>query len=147
MASQSRKYRGFATERAVADYLRTWWQGASVQRGNGKDVINVPFDLEIKSRSQFSPMEWLRQVKARTERTGEISAVVVRMNGQGTTQIGEYLAFMTFEDLVQLLLAAGYGDIQTDSVQLVPERCPQCGSWKLENVPCRTCKKATNANL
>ena len=68
------------------------------------------------------------------------------MNGQGTTQIGEYLAFMTFEDLVQLLLAAGYGDIQTDSVQLVPERCTVCGSWKLENVPCRTCKKAINAD-
>lgn len=147
MASQHRKHRGYATERAVADYLRTWWHGANVQRGNGKDVINVPFDLEIKSRSTFSPMEWLRQVKARAKSSGELAAVVVRMNGQGTTQIGDYLAFMKFEDLVQLLLMAGYGDIQTDSVQLAPERCTTCGSWKLENVPCRTCQRATNANL
>ena len=147
MASQHRKHRGYATERAVADYLRTWWQGASVQRGNGKDVINVPYDLEIKSRADFSPMEWLRQSKARTERSGELSAVVVRMNGQGTTKIGEYLTFLSFDDFVQLLLRAGYGDIQTDSVQLEPERCTQCGSWKLENVPCRTCEKASNADL
>lgn len=147
MASQHRKHRGYATERAVAEYLQTWWHGANVQRGNGKDVINVPFDLEIKSRSQFSPLEWLRQVKARTKSSGELSAVVVRMNGQGTTHIGEYLAFLSFDDLVQLLLRAGYGDIQGDSVQLTPERCTQCGSWKLENVPCRTCQKADNANL
>lgn len=145
--SQHRKHRGYATERAVADYLQTWWHGATVQRGNGKDVVNVPFDLEVKARADFKPLEWLRQAKTRAAKSGELATVVVRMNGQGTTQIGEYLAFMTFEDLVQLLLMAGYGDIQSDSVQLAPERCTQCGSWKLENVPCRTCKVAANANL
>ncbi len=64
------------------------------------------------------------------------------MNGQGE-DAREYLAFMRFADLVQLLLDAGYGDIQQDSVQLEPERCAQCGSWKLVDVKCRTC----NANL
>jgi len=136
--SQSRKYRGYATERSVATYLSQWWSGATVQRGNGKDVVNVPFDCEIKSRSQFSPMEFLRQA---TKRAGgkELPFVVCRMNGQGE-DAAEYLAFMRFGDLVQLLLMSGYGDIQTDSVQLEPERCTQCGSWKLVNVPCRTCK-------
>ena len=146
MASQHRKHRGYRTERVVAEYLRTWWPSASVQRGNGKDVINVPFDLEIKSRTEFSPLAWLRQVKARTDHSGELASVVVRMNGQGESA-GEYLAFLPFSDLVELLIRAGYADIQTDSVQLVPERCTQCGSWKLENVPCRTCQKATNADL
>ena len=139
MASQHRKHRGYATERAVADYLRTWWQGASVQRGNGKDVINVPYDLEIKSRSNFSPMEWLRQSKARAKSSGELSAVVVRMNGQGTTKVGEYLAFLSFDDFVQLLLRAGYGDMQADTKNLIPERCRICGTWKFENCACRTC--------
>ncbi len=142
--SQSRKYRGYKTERVVAEYLTQWWSGATVGRGMGKDIVNIPVDIEVKSRSQFSPMEWLRQVKKRTEKTGELSLVCVRMNGQGESSPEDYLAFLTFGDLVQLLLRAGYGDIQKDSVELEPERCATCGSWKLKEVPCRTC---ANANL
>ena len=144
--SQSRKHRGYRTERVVASYLSEWWPGASVGRGMGKDIVNIPMDVEVKSRTQFSPMEWLRQVKKRTEKTGELSLVVCRMNGQGE-KAGDYLAFMQFEDLVQLLLRAGYGDIRKDSVELSPERCNQCGAWKLEEVPCRTCEKLPNANI
>jgi hypothetical protein len=145
--SQSRKHRGYKSERSVAEYLSQWWPGASVQRGNGKDIINVPYDCEVKSRSQFSPMEWLRQA-AKRSKGKEPYFVVARMNGQGDSQeaVPEYLAFMRFGDLVQLLLQAGYGDIQQDSVQLEPERCVICGSWKLKDVPCRTCK-VSNANL
>jgi hypothetical protein len=61
------------------------------------------------------------------------------MNGQGE-DAAEYLAFMRFGDLVQLLLPL-YGEIQTDSDKLEPERCAQCGSWKLVNVPCKTCQR------
>ena len=71
--------------------------------------------------------------------------MVCRMNGQGE-DASEYLAFMRFGDLVQLLLHM-YGDIETDSVQLAPERCTQCGSWKLVGVGCRTCQKVSNADL
>jgi hypothetical protein len=145
--SQSRKYRGYASERSVALYLSQWWSGAAVQRGNGKDVINVPFDAEVKSRSTFAPQEWLRQA-AKRSKGKEPYFVVARMNGQGDSQeaVPEYLAFMRFGDLVQLLLQAGYGDIQQDSIQLEPERCTSCGSWKLKDVPCRTCQ-VSNANL
>ena len=145
--SQSRKYRGYKTERVVAEYLSQWWPGATVGRGMGKDIVNIPVDIEVKSRTQFSPMEWLRQVKKRTEKTGELSLVCVRMNGQGESSPEDYLAFMTFGDLVQLLLRAGYGDIQKDSVELEPERCNQCGSWKIKDVPCRTCEGGSNANI
>jgi hypothetical protein len=67
--------------------------------------------------------------------------VVCRMNGQSDKQesVPDYLAFMLFGDLVQLLLQAGYGDFQTDTDKLEPERCKQCGSWKFVNCPCRTC--------
>lgn len=136
--TQSRKHRGYRTERVIESYLSQWWENASVGRGAGKDIHNVPFDCEIKARTEFQPLAWLKQV---TKRAGgkELPFVVCRMNGQGE-DAAEYLAFMRFGDLVQLLLKAGYGDIQTDSVQLEPERCAQCGSWKLVNVPCRTCK-------
>jgi hypothetical protein len=136
--TQSRKHRGYRTERVIESYLSQWWENASVGRGAGKDINNVPFDCEIKARTEFQPLAWLKQV---TKRAGgkELPFVVSRCNGQGE-DAAEYLAFMRFGDLVQLLLMSGYGDIQTDSVQLEPERCTQCGSWKLVNVPCRTCK-------
>jgi hypothetical protein len=142
MPSQSRKHRGYRTERVIESYLRQWWENASVGRGAGKDIHNVPFDCEIKARTEFQPLAWLKQV---TKRAGgkELPFVVCRMNGQGE-DAAEYLAFMRFGDLVQLMLRVGYGDIQKDSVQLEPERCTSCGSWKLKEVPCRTC---TNANL
>ena len=119
-----------------------------MQRGNGKDVINVPFDCEVKSRSTFAPREWLKQASKRAAVHSELPFVVCRMNGQSDKQevVPEYLAFMRFGDLVELLLRAGYGDIQKDSVQLEPERCTACGSWKLKEVPCRTCQ-VSNADL
>ena len=148
MSNQSRKHRGYATERSVALFLSQWWGGAAVQRGNGKDVINVPFDCEVKSRSTFAPREWLKQAAKRAAVHSELPFVVCRMNGQSDKQevVPDYLAFMRFGDLVELLLRAGYGDIQKDSIQLEPERCAQCGSWKLKDVPCRTCQ-VSNANL
>ena len=139
--TRSRKDRGFRTERVVAAYLSQWWRSASVGRGAGKDIHNVPFDIEVKARSDFQPLAWLKQVEKRTQGK-ELSAVVCRMNGQGE-DASQYLAFMRFQDLIQLLLPI-YGDINKDSVELEPERCNQCGSWKIKEVPCRTC---ANANL
>jgi hypothetical protein len=139
--TRSRKDRGFRTERVVAAYLSQWWRNASIGRGAGKDIHNVPFDIEVKARSDFQPLAWLKQVEKRTQGK-ELSAVVCRMNGQGE-DASQYLAFMRFQDLIQLLLPI-YADINKDSVELEPERCNQCGSWKIKEVPCRTC---ANANL
>jgi hypothetical protein len=136
--TRHRKDRGLRTERVVAAYLSQWWRSACVGRGAGKDILNVPFDVEIKARTAFQPLEWLRQATKRASASNELPFVVCRMNGQGE-DASEYLAFMRFGDLVQLLLPM-YGDIQQDSVQLEPERCAQCGSWKLVDVTCRTCK-------
>ena len=143
--SQSRKHRGYRTERVIESYLSQWWENASVGRGAGKDIHNVPFDAEIKARSEFAPLSWLKQVTKRAAGK-ELPFVVCRMNGQGE-DAAEYLAFMRFGDLIQLLLQAGYGDIQKDSVELEPERCTLCGSWKLREVPCRTCEKLPNADI
>jgi hypothetical protein len=68
------------------------------------------------------------------------------MNGQGE-DAEKYLAFMRVGDLVNLLLAAGYGDLQSNVRELEPERCNKCGAWTFKGVECRTCQKATNANL
>lgn len=147
MTSQHRKHRGFKTERVIAEYLQQWWSGATVGRGNGKDVVNVPFDLEVKARSTFSPMEWLRQSRKRTEKSGDLSLVVCRMNGQGESDVGGYLAFLSFSDLVQLLLRAGYGHLQTDTDKMRPTRCNQCGGWMIEDAKCPVCEKLNDTRL
>lgn len=147
MPSQHRKYRGFKTERVVAEYLSQWWSGATVGRGAGKDIVNIPMDIEVKARKDFSnPMEWLRQSRKRTEKNGELNIVVCRMNGQGE-DAAEYLSFLKFSDLVQLLIKAGYADIQADTINLEPTDCTKCGGLMIKNAKCRTCEKLNNANL
>lgn len=146
MPSQSRKYRGFRTERVVADYLQQWWGGATVGRGNGKDIVNIPMDIEVKARSDFNPMEWIRQGRKRTEKNGELNVVVCRMNGQGE-DAAEYLSFLKFSDLVELLVRAGYADIQADTVELEPTDCTKCGGLMIRGAVCRTCKRLDNANV
>lgn len=135
--TRHRKDRGLRTERVVAAYLSQWWRSAVVGRGAGKDVLNVPFDIEVKARSSFQPLAFIKQSEERAKGQ-EKSIVVCRMNGQGETP-ENYLAFMRLSELVDLLLMAGYGDIQQDTVNLEPERCKICGSWKFINCPCKTC--------
>lgn len=143
--SRHRKDRGLRTERVVAAYLAQWWHGATVGRGSGKDIVNFPMDVEVKARKDFSPLEYLKQSKARTERTGEDSLVICRMNGQGESP-ENYLAFMPLGQLVQILLKAGYGDLQTNSVQLEPEYC-HCGNTIMKGSTCHICEKLDNASL
>ena len=143
--SRHRKDRGLRTERVVAAYLAQWWHGATVGRGAGKDIVNFPMDVEIKARADFSPLEYLRQSKKRTETTVEESLVICRMNGQGESP-EDYLAFMRLGELVQILLKAGYGDLQTDSVHLEPTYC-QCGNTIMKGSPCHICEKLDNASV
>lgn len=148
VASQSRKHRGYRTEKVVAEYLSQWWPHALANGAgrSGNDVTGVPIALEVKARSSFQPKSWIDQVSKRST-GGELPIVVCRMNGQGE-DASAYLAFMRMGDLVNLLLAAGYGDLQGNVRELEPTRCDKCGGWKFKEVPCRTCEKsANNANL
>lgn len=119
--------------------MKPHWAGATVGRGNGKDIVNVPMDIEVKARSDFNPMAWLKQSRKRAEKSGELSIVVCRMNGQGD-DAAEYLSFLKFSDLLELLVKAGYADIQADTVNLEPTRCRWCGAWMIEGAKCNACK-------
>ena len=138
MSQSSRKSRGFRTERVVADYLRLWWEGASVGRGNGRDILNVPFDCEVKARTGLDIKGTLRQIEARTTESGLLGFACFRLNGQGE-QPSDYVAMLRLGDLVQLLLDAGYEkrkDIVQDSDI---RRCNQCGEWTIYD-PCNFCE-------
>ena len=137
--SQSRKHRGFRTERVVADYLRLWWEGASVGRGSGRDILNVPFDCEVKARTGLDVKGTLRQIESRTSESGLLGFATFRLNGQGE-QASDYVAMLRLSDLVGLLLEAGY-DKRKDIVQDKDiTRCKACGQWTISN-PCNYCDK------
>ena len=136
--SQSRKHRGFRTERVVADYLRRWWEGAVVGRGNGRDILNVPFDCEVKARTGLDVVGTLRQIETRTAESGLLGFACFRLNGQGE-QASDYVAMLRLGDLVELLRAAGY-EKRKDVVQDKDiKRCKECGEWTI-NDPCNWCE-------
>ena len=136
--SQSRKYRGFRTERVVAEYLRRWWEGAVVGRGSGRDILNVPFDCEVKARTGLDVVGTLRQIESRTAESGLLGFACFRLNGQGEKP-EEYVAMLRLGDLVELLVAAGYEKRKDVIKESEIRRCSQCGEWTINN-PCNWCE-------
>jgi hypothetical protein len=137
--TQHRKHRGFRTERVVAQYLSTVWQGACVGRGSGKDIVNVPFDVEVKARAGFQPLAYLKQLKARTSSSGELGFGVIRLNGQGE-DAAEYCAIIRLADLLPLLILK-YGHLDNEPTDADIDRCTGCGSYMIRK--CLTCQPTT----
>ena len=137
--SQHRKHRGFRTERVVAQYLSTVWQGACVGRGSGKDIVNVPFDVEVKARAGFQPKAYLAQLKTRTAVSGELGFGVIRLNGQGE-DARDYAAIIRLEDLLPLLQLK-YGHLNSEPTEADIDRCSACGSYMIRK--CLTCQPTT----
>ena len=139
MASQARKHRGFRTERVVAEYLGKYWPHATVGRGNGKDILGVPFDAEIKARTNFQPKAVLAQIKARTEKSGELGFGILRLNGQGE-DASEYACIIRLEDLLGLLVLK-YGHLDNEPTEADIDRCTGCGAYMIRK--CLTCQPTT----
>ena len=134
--TQHRKHRGFRTERVVAEYLGKYWPHATVGRGNGRDILGVPFDAEIKARTNFQPKAVLAQIKARTEKSGLLGFGILRLNGQGE-DASEYACIISLEDLLELLVMK-YGHIDNQPTEADIDRCTGCGSYMIRK--CLTCE-------
>ncbi len=139
LMANSRRSRGFRTERVVAQYLSTVWSGATVGRGSGKDIVNVPFDAEVKSRTGFQPLAYLKQLKARTDKSGDLGFAVLRLNGQGENA-EDYACIIRLGDLLPLLVLK-YGHIDNEPKDADIDRCEACGSYMIRK--CLTCQPTT----
>ena len=120
--AESRKHRGYKTQRNVAVFLQRWFihatsNGAGSQ---GSDVLNVPFDVEVKARDRPSISEAFNQLKARGSDLPGL--VVFIMNGQGD-DASQYLAIMKLGDMMEAI-----------------SRC-KCGSRKANDIECQVCRK------
>ena len=140
--SQSRKYRGYKTEKLVAEFFSKWWPYALATGAgrSGSDVTGVPyFDIEVKARADFQPKAWIDQVGKRTTENGDIPLVVSRLNGQGN-DVGSYLAFMRLSDLVDLMRKAGYDRFEHKLTDKDIARCLDCGVYALGE-RCQFCQE------
>ena len=109
--TQHRKHRGMRTQLLVANHLaaRGWPHATSAGSGRpGVDVLGTPdIACEVKARANLDPLAWVKQ--AEKDADGRLPFAVFRPNGMGETP-GRYVAFLRLDDLIDLLLAAGYGD-------------------------------------
>jgi hypothetical protein len=137
--TQHRKHRGFRTERVVAHYLSSVWSGATVGRGSGKDIVNVPFDVEVKARAGFQPLAYLKQLKARTSSSGELGFACLRLNGQAENA-EDYACVIRLGDLLPLLQLK-YGHLTSEPTEADIDRCTGCGSYMIQR--CLTCQPMT----
>lgn len=102
MSTQSRKHRGYRTQKVVADYLKQFYPYAeSTGAGRqGSDILGTPYDIEVKAVTKFSPLGWIKQIKER--KSDKLGFVVLRCNGQGE-KAGEYVVLLPLEDFMKVL--------------------------------------------
>jgi hypothetical protein len=116
VARTSRHDRGRETEYLVAEFYRSeLWPDATVAGRSeaGPDILNVPVDIEVKARSDFSPKAWVQQSRNR-EPGGH---VVLRLNGQGKESVPGFMVIRRLDDDTELLRQAGLGVARTRRVR------------------------------
>ena len=111
MSNQSRKHRGYATQRIVAEYLQAqgWQHALPVGAGrDGSDITGITgLDIEIKARTKLDLTGLMRQLSERKQNTG-MGVGVLRLNGQGEKSVEQFVAVLTLADFVYLLKSSGY---------------------------------------
>ena len=111
--TQSRKHRGYRSQKVVAEYLAANGFPYAESTGAGRqgsDITGtVGIDWEVKARAGFNPAETMKQLKERGNDL-DLRVAVLRLNGQGEASIGDWVALLSLEQLVELIRQAGYGN-------------------------------------
>ena len=113
MASQSRKHRGYRSQKVLAEYLALNGFQYAESKGAGRSGSDVTgtlgIDWEVKARTGFNPAAAISQLKDRAN-SKDLGVVVLRLNGQGEKSVSDWVCLLRLEDAVILLRGAGYGD-------------------------------------
>lgn len=109
--SQSRKHRGYRTQKVVADeFVEYGWphaQSAGAGRP-GSDVLGiVGVDVEVKARRGFNVVAAMKQARERAAE-GVLCIAVMRPDGMGEKTVKDWPVIMRFEDAARMMKAAGY---------------------------------------
>ena len=110
--SQSRKHRGYRSQRVVAERFAAngFPHAEPVGAGRaGTDILGlVGIDVEVKARRDLNLVGLMKQLDARAK-DGVLGIGVIRPDGMGETTVGMWPAVICLDDLIALLRAAGYG--------------------------------------
>ena len=110
--SQSRKHRGYRTQRVWADYLSNHGFPFAEPAGAGRQGSDITgtigIDWEVKARAGFDPLATMSQLRDRAV-DDDLRIAILRCNGQGETTVGQWIAMMDGAQLIALLRKAGYG--------------------------------------
>lgn len=127
ITTQSRKHRGYRTQKVFAEYIRKLFPYAEPTGAGrqGQDILSTPgIWFELKARAGFDPKSALKQAHQEADvshaayltalefgvdQPAPLPVAVLRMNGQGESNIGEWVACMRVDTLLSLLEEAGYG--------------------------------------
>ena len=113
LPSQSRKHRGYRSQKVVAEYLALNGFPYAESTGAGRSGTDITgcvgIDWEVKARTGFNPSSAIKQLKERAK-TGILGLVCLRLNGQGEERIKDWVVVLRLEDVVNLLREAGYGE-------------------------------------
>lgn len=104
MASQSRKHRGYATQKMFAEHVRWIFPYAEPTGAGrqGKDILATPgIHFELKARSGFEPLAVMKQMRA--EVSDELPIAVLRCNGQGPASIDEWIALTDVGTMLKMV--------------------------------------------
>ena len=120
----SRKHRGYKTQRNVALYLKRWFpyaqsNGAGAQ---GTDVLNTPFDIEVKARDRVGLKELLAQMEARLQKKPYIG--ILRLNGMGD-DASQYIVVTRLDVFMESVVRCSC----TGNYVAIDNECSICGKW------------------
>jgi|SRR5215469_513845 len=107
--------RGVALQLALARYLTAWWPHAeSAGSGrNGTDITGTPGIVwECKTAREFRPLAWCRQARGHAKTgalAGAVPVTVYFPDGIGEANSGSAIAMMPLDQMISLLVMAGYG--------------------------------------
>ena len=110
MPSQSRKHRGYRSQKVFADYVRPVFPHAEPTGAGrqGRDILSTPgVYFELKARAGFNPLEALKLME-KENKGDDLNVAVLRMNGQGEKSVGEWVVCLRADTLIELLKEAGY---------------------------------------
>lgn len=111
------KQKGTAAESALVKYLAVnGFPNAERRALTGEfdqgDITGTPaLAWEVKNHKTYKFPEWLGEIRTETiNAKADYGILVVKPNGVGFTNQGQWWAVMPVEEMVQLLRDAGYGD-------------------------------------
>lgn len=115
MSVQSRKHRGYDTQRMAARYFRRRGHPFATAVGAGEQGKDIRHMIGLAPEVKATPGDNSGALKQAVRNRGDaLPFVVWRPNGYGETRIDEWPVIFTFADAARLLSDAGYGDPYAD---------------------------------